>query len=176
MFNKIIRITIWVIITLLVVLLLAYGASKSDFNNLKKYDEQDNSLSNIRAEMQNPSKEKKKLAKDRYYTTTVKVQSSTMANLGDFTMNISGDRKLIANISLKYKSNKDSSWLGNNSAKEEIMNKGDVLRSAVISAISGSDNVKISNTRMKKNLVKNINKYLSDGEVEEVYFNKFIIQ
>jgi flagellar basal body-associated protein FliL len=150
--------------------------SKSDFNNLKKYDEQDNSLSNVRAEMRSPSKQKLKIAKERYYSKMVKVQSSTMANLGDFTMNISGDRKLVTNISLKYKNNEDDSWLGDNKAEEEIINKGDVLRSAVINAISGSENVRVSNSRMKKDLVENINKYLSDGEVEEVYFNKFIIQ
>lgn len=99
-----------------------------------------------------------------------------MANLGDFTMNISGDRKLTANISLKYKNKKSNNWLNDNNVEDEIMGKGDVLRSAVINVISNSKNARVTNKDMKKELIKNMNKYLSDGKIEEVYYNRFIIQ
>ena len=98
-----------------------------------------------------------------------------MANLGDFTINIADGKKLIANISLKYKDHKESSWLSGSATEAEILKNGPVLRSAVVSAISGS-NATMHNNKMKKNIKDSLNKYLSNGEIEEVYFNKFIIQ
>ena len=176
MFYKITKIIILLIITTTIILLLAYGVSKSSFNNLKKYDEKDTSMVDARNAMQNPSKEKRQLAEERYYTTTVKIRKGDMANLGDFTMNIHGDKKLTANISLKYKNNKGNNWLIDQSVEDEIVEKADVLRSAVVSTISGRKNTRVSNDKMKKELIKNMNKYLSEGEIEEVYFNRFIIQ
>ncbi|MDA3909245.1 MAG: flagellar basal body-associated FliL family protein [Sulfurimonas sp.] len=176
MFEKVIRVFIGIIVALIVVLILAYGVSKSDFNNLKKYDEQDNSISDIRSRMQIPSEQKKQIAKERYYTTKVSIKEGSMASLGDFTMNIAGGRKLTANISLKFKEKKGNSWLSGNRVEDEIVAKGDVLRNAVINTISGNKNVSVANNHMKKELVKNINNYLADGEVEEVYFNRFIVQ
>ncbi|WP_373002525.1 flagellar basal body-associated protein FliL [Sulfurimonas sp.] len=176
MFEKVVKILIGIIITLIIVLLLAYGVSKSDFNNLKKYDENDNSISDVRSRMKSPSKQKEKMAEERYYTTKVRIKDGGMASLGDFTVNISGGRKLTANISLKFKEKKSNSWLGGNSVEDEIVAKGDILRSAVINTISGSKNASVANNLMKKQLVNNINNYLADGEVEEVYFNKFIVQ
>jgi flagellar protein FliL len=176
MFNKAIKTLIGIIVALIVVLLLAYGVSKSEFSNLKKYDEKDNSISDVRSRMQAPSKLKQKIAEERYYTTKVRIKGSGMANLGDFTVNIAGGRKLTANISLKFKEKKGNSWLSGNSVEDEIVAKGVILRSAVISTISGSRDASVANNLMKKELVNNINKNLSDGEVEEVYFNRFIVQ
>jgi len=176
MFQKAIRILIGIIVTLIVIMLLAYGVSKSDFSNIKKYDEKDNSISDIRSRMKAPSKLKVKIAEEKYYTTKVRIKEGGMANLGDFTVNISGNRRLTTNISLKFKEKKGNSWLSGNSVEDEIVAKGDVLRSAVINTISGSKNASVSNSLMKKELVNNINKYLADGEVEEVYFNRFIVQ
>lgn len=176
MFEKVVKILIGIIATLIVAMLLIYGASKSDFSKIQKYDEKDNSISDVRSRMKGPSEQKEKIAKERYYTTKVKIKEGSMANLGDFTVNISGDRQLITNISLKFKEKTSNSWLSGGSVEEEIIVKGDMLRSAVIHTISGSENATVSNNRMKKELVNNINNYLSDGEVEEVYFNRFIIQ
>jgi flagellar basal body-associated protein FliL len=172
MFKKLVKIFIWIIVIIILALLLAYGVSKSNFSNLKKYDERDTSA---RTSSVTPSL-KQQIAKERYYSTKIKIKDGDMANLGDFTLNISGDRKLVINVSLKFKQNKENDWLSGKSIEQEILDKGDVLRSAVVNTISGSEHATISNARMKKKLVKSMNKYLSDGEVEEVYFNRFIIQ
>ncbi|WP_031347775.1 flagellar basal body-associated FliL family protein [Sulfurimonas hongkongensis] len=176
MLQKIIKIFILLIISVLLVLMIVYGVSNSDFKNLKKYNEEDYGINNIRDKMQNPSKRKQEFAKERFYTNRVTVKSSTMANLGDFTVNIAGDKKLILNISLKYKEKNKNAWISTGAAKNEILAKGDVLRDAVIHTFSNSNSARVTNHRMKKELVKNINTYLSEGEIEEVYFNRFLIQ
>jgi len=176
MFTKILRYIVTIIILLIIILLLIYGVSKSDFTNLKKYDEIGNGIGNVRSEMHAPSKEKLKFAKARYYTTKVKIKDGSMANLGDFTLNISDNRKLITNISLKFKDKKSNSWLSGDSVEDEILEKGDILRSVVINTFSGSQTISASDNLSKQELVKNINNNLSNGEVEEVYFNRFIVQ
>lgn len=172
--HKIIKTLISIVVTLIVLLILAYGVSKSDFTKIKKYDSEDSVRSSI--SQAPPSSVKRAIAKERFYTTKVKIKDGSMASLGDFTLNISGDRKLTANISLKFKENKGNSWMSGKSVEQEILNKGDVLRSAVINIISNDESATVSNKRMKEELVKSMNKYLSNGEIEEVYFNKFIIQ
>lgn len=176
MLHKVIKITTIIISIIIVVLVLAYGVSKSDFNNLKKYDEKDDSISQIRDNMLAPSKEKIAISKERYYTTTVKIKKGNMANLGDFTMNISGNRKLTTNISLKFKEKKGYSWLSGDSIEDEILDKAAVLRNVVINVISNNENARVTNKKMKEEIVKSLNKYLTDGEIEEIYYNSFIIQ
>ena len=171
--HKIIKTLITIVASLIVLLLLAYGVSKSDFTKIKKYDEKDTSIIRSAAE---PSSVKRSIAKERYYTTKVRIKDGGMANLGDFTLNISGDRKLTANISLKYKDSKGNSWMVGKSVEEEILDKGDILRSIVVNTISNNTNANVSNQRMKKELAEGMNDYLSNGEIEEVYFNEFIIQ
>lgn len=175
MLKKIIKIFIWALVVALVILLIIFGVSKSDFKNLKKYNEEEYGINNVREMMQNPSKKKQEIAKERFYTNRVTIKSSTMANLGDFTINIDGDKKLILNISLKYKNKSSNSWLSTNSVENEILAKGDILRDAVINTFSNSKNARVTNNRMKIELAKSINAYLSNGEVEEVYFNRFLI-
>lgn len=170
MFHKIVKTLIFIIITLIVLILIAYGVSKSDFSNIKKYDEKDTSPRSAISSM------KDKIAKERYYTTKVRIKSGEMASLGDFTMNISGNRKLTANVSLKFKNNASNSWIGGDNVEKEIISKGDILRSAVVHVISDSQNADISNSKMKREMVDTMNNYLSEGKIEEVYFNKFIIQ
>jgi len=174
MLRKITTILIWLILAALLVLVIFYGISTSDFKNLKKYDEEGYG-STIRDKIQNPSKRKQEIAKELFYTNRVTIKSSTMVNLGDFTINIAGDKKLILNISLKYKNKNKDSWLSTGGAKNEILSKGDILRDAVIHTFSNSNSARVTNSRMKKELVKNINAYLSEGEIEEVYFNRFLI-
>ena len=98
-----------------------------------------------------------------------------MANLGDFSMNVNGGKILTANISLKYKDKPSSSFFSSNDTKAEIIQKGAILRSAVINAIHGSHTTANSD-KIKDEIKHNLNQHLSEGEVEEVYFNKFIIQ
>jgi len=176
MLRKIILSIIWLTLAALLILLIVHGVSTSDFKNLKKYNEEDYGIGNVRDNMHNPSKKKQEFAKERFYTNRVTVKSSTMANLGDFTVNIAGDKKLILNISLKYKEKNKNAWISTGAAKNEILAKGDILRDAVIHTFSNSNSARVSNHRMKKELVKNINAYLSEGEIEDVYFNRFLIQ
>jgi len=176
MLRKIITIIVWLILAVLLVLLIIHGVSTSNFTNLKKYENEDYSISNVRDNMQHPLKRKQEFAKERFYTNRVTIKSSTMANLGDFTVNIAGDKKLILNISLKYKNKDGDKWLVTNGIKNEILDKGDVLRDAVIHTFSNSNSARATNNKMKKELIKNINAYLSEGEIEDVYFNRFLIQ
>jgi flagellar basal body-associated protein FliL len=164
MLHKSIKILIVLVITLIVLFLLAYGVSKSSFYNLKKYDEQDSSANNI----------SRVFGED--YTRKVSIKGPDIANLGDFTVNISEDRKLIVNISFKFKNYKDNSWSTEEDVEQEILRKGDVLRSVIIDIITGSSNASVTNKIMKARIVKGMNKYLSKGEVKEIYFNKFITQ
>ena len=142
---------------------------KDLIETLKKFDEKDTSI-------QGPSIMKQKMAKELYYTTKVRIKTSGMANLGDFTLNVSQNRKLITNVSFKYKDRKSESWSLGRNIEDEIIDKGDVLRSVIINTISNTENVHIDNRRIKRELVDTMNSYLSNSEVEEVYFNRFLIQ
>ena len=166
MFHDIIKKLIIIVVALIVILALVYGVLTSEFTNIKKYDEEDS----VRTMLN------KKLDKNKESQKTIQLKDGNMANLGDFTLNISGNRELTINISLKYKQNKENSWLSGNSVEDEIVKKGDILRSVVISTVSDSKYASVANQGMKKELVSSMNNYLSDGEIEEVYFNKFIIK
>jgi len=168
--NNIVQKLIRIVVSLIILLLLAYGVSKSDFNNIQKYDADDDSKK-IDLPM---SKQKIKHAQKLRFSTKVVVNSDTMANLGDFELNIKGGKKLVMNMSMKFKNNKKDSWLSSNDAKNEIIKKGVVLRSSVIDTLSHYNNVDINNDKMQKSLIQNMNNYLSDGEIEKIYFNKYI--
>ncbi|MCK9472819.1 flagellar basal body-associated FliL family protein [Sulfurimonas sp.] len=167
---KIIKNAILVIVSIIVILLLVLGVLNSSFNKLKKYDIET------------------KISKDNFFSRAVSsslsnsmevtIISATEANLGDFVFNISGKEKLIANISIKYKlTNKSSSWLnGNSDAKDEILKKGVILRDATINAMLGYSSANINSEKMRKKIKNILNNNLSNTEVEEVYFNQFIVQ
>lgn len=161
------------ILLLIVILLLILGIQTSKFSNIKKY-ESDKSPRDIMSQTRPSSSSTKN------YSMEVTIVNDTIANLGDFTFNIAGNKKLVANISLKYKSNtKDSSWLGsdsNDDVKKEILQKSAILRDAAIGTMLGSSRVTADSSRMRKALKETLNSNLSAGRVEEVYFNKFIIQ
>ncbi len=168
--EEFIKIAIKIVATLIVLLLLAYGISTSEFNNIKKYDESDDSK---RLEIPS-SKEKLKFAKEKRYSTKVRVEGENMANLGDFEMNIVGNKKLVMNMSMEFKDTKKSIWPFSKGVKNEIVKKGVVLRSAVIDTLSHYNNIDVNNENMKEDLIDTMNNYLSDGEIKEVYFNEYI--
>ena len=152
--------------SLIVVLLLILGIKNSDFGKIAKYNKQD-------------SKSGRDM-KTRFISSSgMKVTvTNDIANLGDFTFNIAGDRKLIANISLKYKSKDgDESWFSNgDKSKKEILKKSVILRDAAINTMLGNSVATANSKKMRKALKDTLNEQLSDGEIEEVYFNQFIIQ
>lgn len=159
------------ILSLIVILLLILGVQTSKFSDIKKYDSQDKSPRDIMAQAKRSS--------IRSNGLEVTIKSDTIANLGDFTFNIADDKKLVANISLKYKANdEDSSWFGDNNdkIKNEILKKSVILRDAAINTMLGSSTADVNSEKMRKTLKETLNKNLSSGEVEEVYFNQFIIQ
>jgi flagellar basal body-associated protein FliL len=168
--EDIIRKAIKVVVTLIILLLLAYGISKSDFNKIKKYDEEDTSP----ATSLPLSQAKLNHAQQRRFSTKVTAQANGMISLGDFEVNIQNDKKLIINMSIKYKNHDSKGWLDSKDVKQEIIKKGVVLRSAVIDTLSYYDNVDINNKKMNKSLIENMNNHLSEGEVESIYFNKYL--
>lgn len=168
--KKYIRPLISILTAITVVLLLAYGVTQSDFSNLQKYDSKGGSN-----KMHSTVDFKDNIAIGMNYKTEVTIENSGMANLGDFTINIAGDRKLITNISLMYEKNKSTGWMSDSDIEDEILCKGDILRDSVIKNISGQ-HVNMQNNKIKRLLKKNINRNLSDGKVVEVYFNTFIVQ
>lgn len=170
MFRKVLQVAIFILVAVIVLMLLAYGISQSDFSKIKKYDEIDTNSNTPVSAL------KAKLIKELYYTKKVKIINNSTANLGDFTVNLSDKDQLIMNISIKFKGLKSDSWLGGDSIKQEILDKGDVLRSSVIYTISNNRYATVRNDALKRKLVQNMNKYISKGEIEELYFNRFIIQ
>ncbi|MCF6310727.1 MAG: flagellar basal body-associated FliL family protein [Sulfurimonas sp.] len=154
-----------VVLLLIILLLMVLGVQNSDFGKIKKYNSKDGSPRDMMTKFINSS------------GMQVTVANNNMANLGDFTFNIAGDRKLIANISLKYKSIKDDSWFsGGDETKKEILNKSAILRDAAINTMLGSSVATANSKKMRKALRNTLNNNLSSAEVEEVYFNEFIIQ
>ena len=156
-----------IVLSLIVILLLILGIKSSDFGKIAKYDKQDQ------------SSPRERMSKSSYLSRNgmqVVIVNDYMANLGDFTFNISGDRKLIANIALKYKSN-DSGWFSSkNDIKKEIIKKSVILRDAAIDTMLGNSVETANSDTIRKALKNTLNKKLTEGQVEEVYFNQFIIQ
>lgn len=157
---------------LIVILLLILGIQSSDFTKLQKYDIEG------KAPRESISSNKAVPTSVLRNGMQVTIGSDNQANLGDFVFNISGDRKLITNISMKYKSSKKrGSWFSDkNDIKEEILKKSVILRDSTINTMLGYSMVNANNEVMRKALQETLNKNLEYSEVEEVYFNQFIIQ
>ena len=147
------------IIILIISIIIVVTISKSDFSNLKKYDKKDS--------FDGTSSFKNKMSSNRYYSKEVTILSDTEANLGDFTVNIANNKKLISNISIKLKKNKNSDWFSDNSLEEEIIKKGVILRHTVIKNLTGK-NINTNSKRIKKILKKKLNARITDGSIEEV--------
>lgn len=158
--------------SLIVILLLILGIQSSDFTKLQKYDIEG------KAPRDSISSNRYAAASVLRNSMQVTIGSDNQANLGDFVFNISGDRKLITNISMKYKSSgKSGSWLNDkNDMKEEILKKSVILRDSAINTMLGYSMVNANNEVMRKALQETLNKNLEFSEIEEVYFNQFIIQ
>lgn len=168
--KKIIKNISVIIVLLIVILLLVLGVQTSKFSTLKKYEIDKFSKDIMSNSITAPSR----FSND----TQVTITGNNVINLGDFTFNISENKKLIANISLKYRAkNDDKNWLNSeDDIKKEILKKSAILRDATINAMMGKPKVAIKSEKMRKAIKNALNKKLFSAEVEEVYFNKFIIQ
>ena len=100
--RKILKKVIAVVILVIILLLLILGIQSSEFGKIAKYDTQSKSL---RETISNFISSSSKTDNGMNVTFT----SDNVANLGDFVFNISGDKKLIANISLKNTLNENLS-------------------------------------------------------------------
>lgn len=162
MSNKTKSIIYFILTTIAVGALAVYGYMTSDFSKIKKYDN-----NNIRDDF------KSKIAQERHYSTDVKIKNDGMLHLGHFEINISNNKKLIANISLKYTIPSDI-WK-NSKAKKEMLNNGPVIRNIIIETILNKKFNDILNDRIKDEIINNINPYLTNTKIEAIYFNKFIV-
>ena len=154
---------IYTILSLTALIALSvYGYMTSDFSKIKKYDN-----NNIRDDF------KSKIAKERYYTTKVKIKNDGMLHLGNFEINIANDKKLIANISLKY-TIPDDIWK-NSKAKKEMLSNGAVIRNITIETILNKESNDIFNYKVKNEIIDNINPYLTNTKIEAIYFNEYIV-
>lgn len=169
--RDIIKKAIIVVSSLIGLLLMTIGVLTSDFNKIKKFNTKDKSPRQLISS---------KLQYNQLHKTDIDIDSdNNIANLGDFTFNVGEKNILIANISLKFKSNKKSKeWISSSDdIEQEIAKKGGtILRDAVIDTMIGNYDTTADSQRIKREIKRNINTKLSSGEVEEVYFNKFIFQ
>lgn len=167
------------IVVVIFLLLTAIGVISSDFNKIKKFDASDNKNKTEASHKKEAMNAKVKHQFHRAKSMKIELnRDNSIANLGEFTFNISEDKKLIANISIKYKAKKSSwfSFVNDKNIKEELLKKSVILRDATIDTMIGNANANANSKQMRADLKNNINEVLVEGEIEEVYFNKFIIQ
>jgi len=141
--------------------LMYYAFITSDFSNLNK-------VNNVM-----DSNLKAKIAKKRYYNTSVEIKNDGIVDFGDFEINIGNGQKLITNISAKY--DKPSSWGVSSGVDDEIKSKSGILRHSVIDAIMNQKESDVRSYKVKKAIIDNLNNNLSTTTVEDVYFNRLII-
>lgn len=162
----IIKKAIIIVILAITVLLLILGVQSSDFSKLKKYDVADKS----------PRGFIQQIGSSKSDSMSVSIVGQNEVNLGDFVFNVSGNKKLIANISIIHKPKDNVTFL--DSPRDEFTQKAALLRDATIDAMLESKNfeMNLNNNKISKNIKKRLNQTLKDSTVEEVYFNKFIVQ
>ncbi|MDA7816674.1 flagellar basal body-associated FliL family protein [Sulfurimonas sp.] len=160
--HKIIKKAIYIVSALILILLATVGVLTSEFKKIKKFDNDKQSLRSMITSIRKGS--------NKHYSTKVSVDPTNQtASLGDFTFNIANEKMLILNISMNYVENAGD-------IQEEIETKGDILRDAVINTMLSKFDVNSNEHAMKREIKRELNSELSEGEVDEIYFNKFIYQ
>ena len=153
------------ILAIVLVLVIIPGVQDSQFSKLKKY--------NTEESLGEALKHKQQLADSRYYQTTGHVESpdAKIYRIGDFTTNVRGNskKKLILNLSVQY---------SDSDTPAELKSKNPVIRNAIIETCSDAQYLQSLRGKelLKQNLKEALNGIISEGEVTEVYFNRFIIQ
>lgn len=153
------------VILIIIVLLLILGVQSSDFSKIKKYDFGKSSNGFLQ-----------QVSSSKSDSMEVSIVNKNEVNLGDFVFNVLGDKKLIANISIIHKPKNGKTFMDNSG--DEFIEKGAILRDATINAMLDSQNfdMSVNNNKIKDAIKNRLNKNLQNSSVEEVYFNKFIIQ
>lgn len=158
------RFTISLVVGLVVILVIIPGVRDSEFSKLKKYD-------NENAEGQALKKKQQMLDKWQYdMRGGIESAEAKIYRVGDFTTNLRGStKKLILNLSLQY---------SHDDVPTELKSKNPMIRNAVISTCSDAQYLQSRHGKdlLKENLKRDLNKIISDGEITDVYFNRFLIQ
>lgn len=153
------------IIAIIMVLVIIPGVQESEFTKLKKYDEE--------KALGEALKNKQTFANSRYYQMMGRLESSDakIFRIGDFTVNVRGSnkQKLVMNISVQY---------SDSDLPSELQDKNPLVRNAIISVTSDAQYIKSMRGKelLKENIKKELNALLSEGEITDVYFNRFLIQ
>ena len=157
--NKIRAYAIAGIITTIILVLIVYGISNSDFFKFKG----------------NVLKQKQKTGIGYVRTGRVEYNAPTVFLLGDFTANMATNDRAGKFVRVEIRlemSDKDMS--------DELKQKNIRLRDAVIDEMSLKRFSQISTEKgkeeLKENIRNRINTIVNDGEIKEVYFTQFIIQ
>ncbi len=158
-------------LTLAIVAIIGIISLSSKSYSSKKYDK--NMFSN--SPDVKMTKGKQKFAQTRRHDTKVTILNDNTASMGDFIFNSGGNTKIVANISLKFKNSKKG-WFNGDDAKQEIIKRGVILRSAIIDTMMDNHGQKTNDDKIKAKLLESINYNLSDATATEIYFNKFIVQ
>jgi len=156
--NKLRSMTIFSIFSIMLIVLITYAISNSDFN----FD--GNSL-----------KQKQKVGMGYVRTGRVEFKAKDIFFLGDFTTNMANHDRAgkFVRVEIRLK-------MSDTDLVDELKDKNIVLRDAVITEMSLKRFSEVSTQKGKEQLKENIknrlNGILSDGDIEEVYFTKFIVQ
>ena len=111
-------------------------------------------------------KTKSKNANEKFYTKNLKQDkyNESVLSLGDFTINIEDNKKLIMKVSVKS----DSKSI------EAMLNHQAVVRNIVIKSVTNSR--RFDQHTLSKKIISDINRALPHESIEEIYFEKFLVQ
>ena len=150
--------TIIAILVIMLLVLITYAVSNSAFNFKG-----------------NTLKQKQKVGLGYVRTGRVEFKAKDVFFLGDFTTNMATHDRAgkFVRVEIRLK-------MSNTDLADELKDKNIVLRDAVIEEMSLKRFSQVSTQKgkmaLKENIKKRLNDVLDDGEIEEVYFTKFIVQ
>jgi len=156
--NKIRALAIFAIILIMFVVIVVYAVTNSAFNFKG-----------------NTLKQKQKVGMGYVRTGRVEYKAKDVFFLGDFTTNMATHDRAgkFVRVEVRLK-------MSDTDLADELQDKNIVLRDAVIESMSLKRFSEVSTEKgkmvLKEDIKTRLNGILKDGEVEEVYFTKFIIQ
>lgn len=156
--NKIRSLAIFSILVIMLAVLLAYAVSNSAFNFKG-----------------NTLKQKQKVGMGYVRKGRVEYKSPDVFFLGDFTTNMATNDRAgkFVRVEVRLK-------MSDTDLVDELQDKNIVLRDAVIEAMSLKRFSQVSTAKgkmaLKEDIKTRLNAILADGDINEVYFTKFIVQ
>ena len=156
--NKIRAYAIFGIIMIILLVLIAYAVSNSSFNF------EGNKL-----------KQKQKVGMGYVRTGRVEFKARDIFFLGDFTTNMATNDRAgkFVRVEVRLK-------MSDTDLVDELKYKNIVLRDAVIDSMSLKRFSQVATEKgkmaLKEDIKVRLNSILADGDIEEVYFTKFIVQ